>query len=101
MINKFKQRKKQSKLNWKRSILSAIESFKDYKLSSVDEYKKVVPQNPLSHKNAEQFMENVKNNNISKVKSMLEITPNLAYEFDERYQTALHWCAKRGYVKLI
>jgi ankyrin repeat protein len=61
----------------------------------------VVPQKPYSHQCARQFLDAVKDNMINEVKFLLEQHSNLIYEFDERYQTALHWAAKRGHVKLI
>ena len=101
MRNNFSDMQKKNKISWRRSILSAIESFKDYKLSSVDEYKNTVPQKPLSHPYSEQYMESVKNNDVENVKLMLKVTPALVYEFDERYQTGLHWACKRGYVSIV
>mmetsp|Transcript_10572 Transcript_10572/g.9321 ORF Transcript_10572/g.9321 Transcript_10572/m.9321 type:complete len:126 (+) Transcript_10572:159-536(+) len=101
MKNNFMERQKKAKISWKRSILSAIESFKDYKLASVDEYKTLVPQDPLSHTFAQQYMDYVKNNDYFSIKLLLESNPNLVYEFDERYQTGLHWACKRGYSKIL
>lgn len=60
-----------------------------------------IPQKPLSHPQASQYLNLVKDNKYFEVRLMLSLNPNLVYEFDERYQTGLHWAAKRGYVKVI
>lgn len=90
-----------NKITWRKSILSAIESFKDYNLDSVDEYRANVPQKPLSHSLSNMFMDHIKKNKFDEAKALLDLHPTLVYEFDGRYQTALHWAAKRGYAKII
>lgn len=90
-----------NKLTWKKAIMSAIESFKDYKLDSVDEYKKLVPAEPFSHPLSKEFFTHIKENQYCKARTLLEMNPTLVYEFDERFQTALHWAAKRGYDKIL
>ncbi|CAI2360714.1 unnamed protein product [Moneuplotes crassus] len=99
--NLLKKLKSEVKVSLKRSVISAIENFKDYKLSSVDEYKKAVPQNPMSHPDSKEFFGHIKCNNFDDVRLMLQLVPNLVYEFDARFQTGLHWAAKRGYSKIV
>jgi hypothetical protein len=97
----FMKRHYKNKISWKKSVLSAIESFKDYNLESVDEFKMVVPHNPLEHPSSAMFMEHVKKNSFDEARVLLDLHPSLVYEFDQRFQTALHWAAKRGYIKLV
>jgi len=94
-------RQHNNKVTWRKAIFSAIESFKDYKLESVKEYKNSVPQNPLSDPQAAEFLEAVKEDNYHEVEQLLFNSPKLVYEFDEIYQTGLHWAAKRGLTNMI
>ena len=89
------------KISYKKSILSAIESFKDYKLDSVDQYKELVPQKPLQHPFASQYIEAIKINNFDEVQLLLNTYRTLVYEFDNQFQTGLHWASKRGHSKII
>lgn len=59
----YKQR-----IKWKKAVMSAIESFKDFKLESVDEYKAFVPQKPFTHENSFEFIKAAKDNQFDKVK---------------------------------
>ncbi|CAI2385948.1 unnamed protein product [Moneuplotes crassus] len=97
----LKKLQNEAKISWKRSVLSAMESFKDFKLSSVDEFKKSVPQKPMFHPSAPEFFSQIKHNNFYDVRFMLQTNPKLVYEFDARFQTGLHWAAKRGYCKIL
>lgn len=62
---------------------------------------KSVPQKPMFHPSAPEFFSHIKNNNFDDVRFMLQINPKLVYEFDARFQTGLHWAAKRGYCKIL
>ena len=97
----LKSLQKRRSISWKKAILSAIESFKDFKLDSVDQYKTIVPQKPMQHQHSVSYLEAIKQNDYHKVWLYLDSYPNLVYEFDNQYQTGLHWAAKRGHSKIV
>jgi len=53
------------------------------------------PSQPLQHKLAAGFFQDVKANRIDMVNISLKDEPYLIFEYDNNEQTALHWAAKR------
>ena len=59
------------------------------------------PQRPFELKGSEEFLDYVKFNNFDMVKQALNITVKYLYQYDYFQQTAFHWAAKLGNLKML
>ena len=64
-------------------------------------YFKVLPQKPYELKDSEEFLEDVKYNNIEKVKGAIKKDKNYLVQYDYQRQTGFHWAAKLGYDEML
>ena len=64
-------------------------------------YFKVLPQKPYELKDSEEFLEDVKYNNIEKVKGAIKKDKNYLVQYDYQKQTGFHWAAKLGYDEML
>ena len=64
-------------------------------------YFKVLPQKPYELKDSEEFLEDVKYNNIEKVKGAIKKDVNYLVQYDYQKQTGFHWAAKLGYDEML
>ena len=104
LFNENEELLKLQKIKAKRkNVLFSAIRFLAYNGLSLENFihNKILPQKPFELKNSEDFLENVKFNDIEKVKGAIKKDKNYLFQYDYHKQTGFHWAAKLGYDEML
>ena len=104
LFNENEELLKLQKIKEKRkNVLFSAIRFLAYNGLSLENFinNKILPQKPFELKKSEDFLEDVKFNNIENVKEAILKDSNYLFQYDYHKQTGFHWAAKLGYDEML